>query len=62
MELSIIRETRRFNRVTLKQVRKRLCVGNEETWAQQRTLWDTIGKGTDLRDVVIDDDCVAFVR
>ena len=33
LELSIVRERLRLNRVTLNQVRKRFCVENEENWA-----------------------------
>ena len=58
MEPSIIRKRLRLNKVTLNQVRKRFCVEDEENWAQHRTLWHTIGKAWDLRDVVIDDDCL----
>ena len=56
MELSVIRKRLTLNRVTLNQVRKRFRVVDEENWAQHRTMWHTIGKAWDLRDVVIDDD------
>ena len=61
LELSIVRERLRLNGVTLNQVRKRFCVEDEENWAQQRTLWHTIGKARDLPDVVIDDDWLSSI-
>ena len=56
MELSILRQRLRLNRVALNQIRKRFCEKDEEDWAQHRTLWDTMGEARDLRDVVINDD------
>ena len=44
LELSIVRERLRLNRVTLYQVRQRFCVEDEENWAQHGTLRRTIGK------------------
>ena len=61
LELSIICEKLRLNRVTLNQVRKRFCVEDEENWAKHRTLWHTIGKAWDLWDVVIDDDWLCSI-
>ena len=61
LELSIVRERLRLNRVTLNQVRKRFCVEDEENWAQHRTLWHTIGKAWGLWDVVIDDDWLCSI-
>ena len=49
------------NRVTLNQVRKRFCAEDEENWAQHRTLWHTVGKASDLRDAVIDDDWLCSI-
>ena len=61
MELSIISKRLRLNWMTLNQVRKRFCVEDEENWAQHRTLWHTIGKASDLWDVVIDDDWLCSI-
>ena len=61
MELSIVGKRLRLNRVTVNQVRKRFYAEDEENWAQHRTLWYTIGKAGDLRDVVIDDDCMCSI-
>ena len=61
LELSIVRERLRLNRVTLNQVRKRFCVEDEENWTQHKTLWHTIGKAWDLWDVVIDDDWLCSI-
>ena len=56
MELSIVRERFRLNRVTLNRVRKRFCVEDEKKWTQHRTLWYIIGKASTMTD------CVLFVR
>ena len=61
LELSIIHRRLKLNRVVLNQVRKKFCVEDEENWAQHRTLWHTIGKAWDLRDVVIDDDWLCSI-
>ena len=61
LELSIVRERLRLNRVTLNQVRRRFCVEDEENWAQHRTLWHTIRKAWDMWDVVIDDDWLCSI-
>ena len=61
LEPSIIRKRLRLNRVTPNQVRKMFCLEDEENWAQHRTLWHTIGKVWDMRNVIINDDWLCSI-